>query len=517
MHRSIYSFLLLFLLFDAFLALNFVSNTLGSHMVLQRAPQRARIWGWVNANQSITLRMTGTSITFTTQTKPSEDGSWEILLPATPAGGPYNIAIMANNPVISHELEDVLFGDVYICSGQSNMAMSVQGVFNATEEIQKANNYPNIRVFNAALRTANTEQSELLNVSEAWAVASATTIGQGLWEYFSATCWFFGKNTYDATQVFCVVLIDLNRNEVPLGLVASTWGGTYIQAWIPANHSDLSNCSDSAPLSRFEIQTAADENPNQPNVLWNAMMIISGFLWYQGESNVGHAKYYACAFPAMITAWRNSFEASRSTTSHSDRGQADTPFYFVQLSTWKTSTDGSLSDLRLSQMSALKLPHTGMAAAMDLGDIQSPIWDVHPRNKQEVGRRLSLLALHDIYHQKIVSTGPIPTSFKRIQYKNKEITVIVSFRPDSIPGGIVLKNATCPTDAPQCGAVAEISMDGQWLPVTDREIYGRSVVFRVMASKMGTVEAIRYNYANYPLCVVYNKANLPMTPFVHHF
>jgi len=498
MHRGLCAIFVLLALFDAFFALNFVSNTLGSHMVLQREPQRARIWGWANAGQEIALRLSSNVTNFQTKTQASADGAWEVLLPATPAGGPYNIVVKAANPALSAELEDILFGDVYICSGQSNMQMAVHAAFNSTEEIQKANDYPNIRVFTAALRIATTEQEELLSISETWSAASADSIGHDDWNYFSAACWFYGKNVYDATQV-------------PLGLVASTWGGTLIQAWSPVSATE--QCKESAPISNFKVQTVTPnayfEDPNHPNLLWNAMMHpyvkmrVNGFVWYQGEQNNGHAAFYSCAFPAMINSWRTYFGEN-------------VPFYFVQLSTWKSGIDGSISDLRISQMSALSLPFTGMASAVDLSDVNSPLGDIHPRSKQEVGRRLSLLALHEIYRQDVSFTGPVPNGFRNYA-TDGDIVVAVRFNPNTLSGGLELRNVSCPTDAPQCGAVAEISVGGQWKPVTSYDIEGDEVSFHLAPTQNAKIDGIRYAYANYPLCAVYNKAGLPLTPFVHNF
>ncbi|PRP76076.1 hypothetical protein PROFUN_12881 [Planoprotostelium fungivorum] len=463
MHRALVSLLLLFALFDGFLCLNFVSNTLGSHMVLQRAPQRARLWGWTVAKQNVSLKMVSKSATFETATRSSDDGSWEISLPPTPAGGPYVITLKAEHPDHVAELTDILFGDVYICSGQSNMGFTVPKSFNATEERKKANHYPNIRLFSAAQKTATTEQRELLGTALNWSGANETTVGTSSGSgYFSAACWFFGRDVYDATHI-------------PIGLIASAWGGTPIQFWTPPTTNKLCNDTTKTPV----------------NGLWNAM----------GEQNAGHADYYACAFPAMISSWRTYFGENL-------------PFYFVQLATWSRKDNDAISELRLSQASALSLPFTGMASAIDLSDPKSPYGEIHPRNKQEVGRRLSLLALHEIYRHRVPHGGPVPIIFQQVKNTGGNVRVDVSFDPDTLAGGLVMVDVKCPVGPEQCGAVAEILIDKKWTKAGYQIERG---VLALTLNSTGKALGVRYAHANYPLCAVYNQAGLPLTPFVHNF
>eukprot|EP00026_Physarum_polycephalum_P008241 Phypoly_transcript_08320.p1 GENE.Phypoly_transcript_08320~~Phypoly_transcript_08320.p1 ORF type:complete len:348 (+),score=41.52 Phypoly_transcript_08320:40-1083(+) len=310
----------------------YVSNTLGSNMVLQRAPAKASIYGLAPAGENVTVTFNGNSF----GTIAASNGEWSISLPPTEAGGPYTITVdtaEGDRAVLSN----VLFGEVWFCGGQSNMQFTVASAFNATEEIQAANNYPDIRVFSVGEATYSDVPLDMLKTIDLqWSVASAKTIGAGNWSYFSAVCWFTGRYLYE-------------QLKVPVGLVSSNWGGTYIQAWSPP-----------AALAKCNITTSIGNGNNANTVLYNAMiypflkMQIKGVLWYQAEQNYVDPQDYVCMFPTMIQFWRAYF------------GQ-EFPFLFVQVSTPEPP------QIRQAQLSALPLPGVGFATAVDLSDPTSPL------------------------------------------------------------------------------------------------------------------------------------------------
>eukprot|EP01120_Amphizonella_sp_Union-15-10_P017193 TRINITY_DN947_c0_g1_i5.p1 TRINITY_DN947_c0_g1~~TRINITY_DN947_c0_g1_i5.p1 ORF type:complete len:494 (+),score=91.72 TRINITY_DN947_c0_g1_i5:100-1581(+) len=478
--------LLIVTLLSVALGLNLVSNTLGSHMVLQRAPQRANLWGFTSAG--VRVEVTFNSATYSAIS--NAKGEWNVFLPPTPAGGPYTIRVLSDAGE-SVFLEDILFGDVYICSGQSNMQFTVREAFNSTAEIAAAANYNQIRVFTVGQRTTSlTPEPELGFIEQAWAVASPTSIGGPDWDYFSATCWFFGRDLFDAIHV-------------PLGLISTNWGGTYVQAW--SSPDALAKCTN----AEESVSSVEAPGPNTPSVLWNAMIVpylpmsITGATWYQGEANAGQADYYACAFPAMIADWRLKWGG-------------DTPrdfgFYFVQLAPWIINGSQSIeATIRLAQLYALKLPKVGVAISMDNGDPTSPYNNIHPRYKQVVGYRLSLPARAITYNQKIQYEGPYATNFIIVS-DGPNAVVAVNFEPSSIGSGLILTDAHCASDLTpdQCAGFEIGSSENSWHAATVSLDRDRILV---RATITGRVYGVRYGWANYPIATLYNKEGLPAVPF----
>jgi len=487
--KSIFVFLLI--LSSAIAEDKFLSNTLGSHMVLPRAPNKASLWGWT-ATQGVTVTaVLNGNHTFTTQSQ--AEGYWKIDLDAQQAGGPHTITLTNTENANKVELEDILFGDVFFCSGQSNMQMTVSAAFNATEEIAHAGDYPNIRVFTAAMHISDHPIDQLIGVSEVWSRASNDSIGvQDIWKWFSATCWYFGKNIHTSTNV-------------PIGLVTSSWGGTIVQAWSSPNA--MSQCNATAFGDKLFAENSMKshnemfmfyDDPNKPNLLWNAMVVpflnwkFTGVAWYQGESNQDQPAYYSCAFPAMIRDWAERFQ------------NPNLPFYFVQVATWRGDLN-KIPALRIAQTSALKLKNVAMATAFDLNDAASPAGDIHPRSKPEVGRRLSLPALAQIYNQK-VRLGPVLDKVIKVNTN----TVAISFQAGS--GVISLKNPVCTVEPQYCGQVAELqTADDVWHAATYK-LVGQKFVMTLDGA--ADVKAARYAFADYPLAVIYNDVDLPLPPFV---
>jgi len=196
-------------------------------MVLQRAPQRAVVWGFGDSSKLTTLRINNkiyTTVSRSERINTLDESIWSVTLDPISDEGPYDIHVsqpLTNGTLATITLHDVLFGDVWICSGQSNMQMAVSDIFNATEEIENAGKYPKIRVFTAALVPSSTPVEELLGIVENWSVASTKSIGGPSFTYMSAVCWLYGRMIHEALD------------GRPIGLVATSWGGTAIELWMP--------------------------------------------------------------------------------------------------------------------------------------------------------------------------------------------------------------------------------------------------------------------------------------------
>jgi sialate O-acetylesterase len=254
--------------------------------------------------------------------------------------------------------------------------------------IALAAKYPQIRLFTVGQSTISpTPLATFATIEQQWSVASPASVGNGQWSFFSATCWFFGREMAD-------------KLRVPIGLVSTNWGGTYVQAW--SSPDALSKCKGASEENKNTRVAFDGPNPNQPSVLWNAMVVpllpmrITAVAWYQAEANVSPQGdlAYICQFPAMIQDWSAKMN---SKSFH---------FYFVQLAPYWTDDHTSLAGMRLAQEAALLLPYVGMATAVDLGDPTSDVGVIHPRDKQTVGLRLARAALNLSYGNPVSWLGP---------------------------------------------------------------------------------------------------------------
>jgi sialate O-acetylesterase len=418
-------------------------------------------------------------------------------------GGPYEIGIKGNNTIT---LKNILIGEVWVCSGQSNMQWSVRQAANPEQEIAAAG-YPKIRLFTVTRKVADKPQSDC---EGSWITCSPETVPS-----FSAVGYFFGQELHQ-------------QLDVPVGLIHTSWGGTPAEAW--TRRGVLESEPDCIPiLQRFdeamakypEAKKKYDEsmiewkeavkkakaegknqprrprppfgpgNPHSPAGLYNAMIAplipygIRGAIWYQGESNASRAYQYRKLFPAMITNWRQ------------DWGQGKFPFLFVQLANFMAvdsePVDSAWAELREAQLMTLALPKTGMAVIIDIGEAK----DIHPKNKQDVGKRLALWALAKTYRKKMVYSGPI---YKSMKTEGNQITLDF----EHVGGGLVAGGGE-----PLKGfAVAGEDQKFVW---ADAKIEGDTVVI----SNDGVSEpiAVRYGWANNPVCNLYNEEGLPASPF----
>ncbi|XP_059813113.1 sialate O-acetylesterase isoform X1 [Hypanus sabinus] len=396
-----------------------------SHMVLQQQPSRAVLWGYGVVGATVNVNVWAGDGNYSQQTTAVNEvvspgggnvGVWKVLLHPFRSGGPFSITAEQKiaEAVDKIILEDVFFGDVWLCSGQSNMEMTVLQIINASEELSLASHYPYIRLFQAGWKMSDHELDDLAGIAVQWSAPTAEILGRGNFTSFSAVCWLFGRYLYD-------------KLRYPIGLVESCWGGTPIEVW--SSKRALSKCN--LPVNVSFVNEA--RGPHEPSVLWNAMihplkrMAIKGAIWYQGEANAAlHNAEYNCTFPAMIEDWRKTFyQGSEGST------KIDFSFGFVQLSTYHHKfPDDSFPWIRWHQTADFgfapnpKMKRTFMAVAMDLGDEKSPYGSIHPRYKQEVAYRLYLGALAIAYEEtEVVFQGPFP---KHFQQKNTELSITYS-------------------------------------------------------------------------------------------
>ncbi|XP_048766253.2 sialate O-acetylesterase-like [Ostrea edulis] len=358
-------------------------------MVLQKSPQSAQVWGYCSQpGQNVTVTISGQQPVraFAVDYPNVQGGVWTARL--APQNGPGPVTIEATDGQNKISLSDVLFGDVWICSGQSNMEFTLDMALNASYELADTTKYQSVRVFTATKRTSSKPELDLLQIDEQWSKPTKDTLGHKPWTYFSAVCWLYGKYIYQ-------------KLNYPVGLVASSWGGTAIELW--SSPDALKQCN--IP-QKSERQKKGISNSQ----LWNAMMnpftkmTVKGAVWYQGEANAGKPDTYKCTFPTMIDDWRAKFHASSGTTS-------DFPFGFVQLAPFRDdpSITTGFPDIRWHQTADVgyvpnyRMKNVFMSVAMDLPDYKSPYGSIHPQDKQDVSRRLALSGLSVAYN---MSLGP---------------------------------------------------------------------------------------------------------------
>ncbi|KAG5836824.1 hypothetical protein ANANG_G00232720 [Anguilla anguilla] len=474
----------------------------GSHMVLQKAPEQAVLWGYGSNEYKVTVFLVG-ELEFHSQVVDVQNGTWRVTLPPQTAGGPYNVTAIQQDAQVT--LTDLLFGDVWLCGGQSNMAFPLSQVFNASAEKAQAAKYPDVRIFMAALELSQEELIDLRKVQMPWSVPSADLVGN-----FSAVCWLFGRYLYKILGY-------------PVGLVESCWGGTPVEAW--SSTRALQKCGlDGLEMEdkRFfyiaSLPNKYGPSPKRENsVLWNAMihpflnMTIKGAIWYQGEDNTAyHLDKYACSFPAMIDDWREAFHLGSG-------GQTalDFPFGFVQLCTYNKSAESdSFPELRWHQTADYgfspnpRMNNTFMAVAVDLPDEKSPWGSIHPRDKQDVAYRLTLGARAVAYGEKGVAfQGPFPVN---VLLKGDLITVTYTQAVSVAPSKSAFE-ICCTKEINPCNS------NSTWLPAPIMQ-WGHSYVQVSTATCENAVAGLRYAWRDWPCdfkaCPVYSDdEELPAPPF----
>ena len=472
------------------------------NMVLQRN-KTINIWGTADKGEKIIVRFNSRI----ENTVADGNGKWKVKMPSMEAGGPYDLVVESTNQIV---LKNILVGEVWICSGQSNMEFSLKKSENGKEEIIKAN-YPQMRFFIVKLKVAETPQE---NCDGKWEICSPKTVPN-----FSAVAYYFGKNLFDSLNI-------------PIGLIQTTWGGTSAEAWTSREtlesdeefktiltswdkkmlrySTDLEfyEMNKVNLLSKWKIDSVAaikngfapprkpnyPEGPgtrNTPSGLYNGMVYplapftFQGVIWYQGEANVSRAFQYRKLFPAMINDWRRLWN------------QDDFPFYFVQLPNFTRSPEPSKSgwpEIREAQLMTLSVPNTGMVVTIDIGDAV----DLHPKNKKDVGYRLSLIALDNVYdNDEIFFSGPIYDSFKISGSK-----IIVKFKHTA--NGLISKNSR------ELKGFVIAGSDDVYLPAKAIIINDEIIVWN---ERIDNPLNVRYAWADNPDANLYNSALLPASPF----
>lgn len=463
-----------------------LANTIQSGMVIQQSAPFT-VWGTARAGSTIKVKAGWNNKTFTV--KNGWNNTWEVKIdvPAATPGKftPYELDIYADNDTI--KITDILIGDVWLCSGQSNMDMELKpflpwlkGVIDYETEIAAAN-YPQIRLLDIK---SDFQKIPVEDCKGTWKTCTPDNAKD-----FSAVAYYFGRELY-------------KRLNIPVGLVTSSIGATTCQAWTSRETLEGDKVL-SKILYRYDTSAAAKETLDstvtfekltRPTLLYNAMIYplrrfsLKGFLWYQGESNKDDAAIYARLNTAMIKNWRFLFQ------------QGDLPFYFVQVApyNWQEndSTKYNYAVFRDAQKDVLKLKNTGMVVTMDIGEAD----DIHPRNKKDVGVRLALHALAKTYKQSNIQyEGPVFNNFSI-----SGNTVKVSFEKNSTGSGLATNDNQPPRHFYIAGsdkvfhyANATIVKNEVWLT----------------CDKVQRPVAVRYAYTNYPITNFGNKEGLPCVPF----
>lgn len=477
----------------------------GDHGVLQR-DKPVPVWGQAGAGDTVTVSFHGQTVSAVA----GPDGRWMAsLAPMAASAEPADLVVKGQTTVTLH---DVVVGEVWLCSGQSNMEFTVDdGAFyrvrNYEMEVAAAN-YPLIRQ---------------LKIERTVALAPAQTVKTGGWKAatpanvggFTAVGYFFARDIYHAIGV-------------PIGIIDSPWGGTPVESWMsdqarkstslgaviderwkkamsewppervakyPADMEAWRKAEENARATHtknplpWPSSPATNDSPNVPGGLYNAMIAplepgaLRGILWYQGESNVGHPGEYAELFKAMITSWRSAFR------------QGDLPFYFVQIANFGNENeraDRGWARLREAQAEALSLPNTGMAVTIDIGEAQN----IHPTNKQELGRRLGLIARAQVYG--------VPPEYQGPTF-----------------AGAVREGAAMRVHFTHAGN----ELEARGGPVGALEVAGADKVFHdatgaidvdtLLVSSPDVPEpvAVRYAWTNAPRANLYGDSGLPAVPF----
>lgn len=492
------------------------ANIYGDHMVLQAKPFSAMVWGFGEIGQPVDVRLGSEVHT----TKVVEDpalgsGVWRVTLDSQDAGGPYTIMASSKvgNTTTSVSLEDVLFGDVWVCSGQSNMEFTVTQVVNASEAFEEADHYPDIRLFTASRSASDTPLYELKEILQPWSVASSKSVNGGVWKYFSAVCWFYGKNIYD-------------QYKRPIGLIATDWGGTPVESWSSPDSLSRCNITESKVVDVFlSPEEKSFVGPTEHSVLYNAMihpflnMTIYGAIWYQGESNANAPFTYNCTFPAMIDDWRSKwFYGTDKLTD------PEFPFGFVQLSAFYQKADG-FPVIRWGQTANygyvpnLREQNVFMAVAMDLGNKSSIYGSVHPPDKQDVGFRLALAGRAIAYGDlDVYYSGPIVSDVTFTWKINSTVWMTnVKYHHESVgQGGIEVRSVRgfqyyCVSfKDPTASTITEAE-----IVTTAFNMLGLNGECPVDYQAIGLRYAWNAAPCEFKKCAVYSKENyLPSPPFI---
>ena len=471
-------------------------HVIGDNMVLQRG-MPVPIWGWAEPGEKVTVKVAGQE----KSAAACDEGMWRVTLDAIQGGGAVEMTVAGKNTIT---VKNILIGEVWLCSGQSNMQFGVGGSKSAKQAIPSAK-FPKIRLFDVPRVPSISPQTDC---KATWRECSPATVPG-----FTAVGFFFGRKLHK----------DL---DVPIGLIGSSWGGTLIEPWTPPSgfaavkslegiakgiekrdqdyRKSLIGAVDAmdAWVKSARKAIAAGKNPphppampgqrrinhQSPTALYNGMIhpvvpfAIRGAIWYQGESNMGQGMVYHEKMKALIAGWRKVF------------GHEDLSFYFVQLAPYARYGNGALPRIWEAQTATLAIPGTGMAVITDVGNTK----DIHPRNKVDVGERLALWALAKNYGKTdLVYSGPL---YKSMSVEDGKVRI----KFDHVGGGLVSRDGKDLTHFQIAGA------DKKFLPAK-AVIDGKDVVVSCDAVKKPV--AVRFGFHKTAEPNLMNKEKLPASPF----
>lgn len=470
MKRLFNIFAILFIALNTYAQLR-IPNIFGNNMMLQQNTE-AKIWGWANKGKKVTISPSWSNKAYTAETNKS--GKWEIKIPTPTASyTPYDIKISDGKETIN--LTNILIGEVWLCSGQSNMEMPMKGfknqpVLGGNEAILKSKN-KNIRLITVKRDCALEPKEDIVGE---WDEAKPETVKE-----FSATAYYYGRLLNEIL-------------DVPVGMILASWGGSYLEAWM-----DKEMLTDFNEIKIPATETEVKEKNRTPTTLYNGMInpiagyTIKGCIWYQGESNYDRADQYASLFPAFVSEWRKRWE------------QGEFPFYYCQIAPYnyeliatpdKRGGKFNTAFLREAQYKAAKIiPNSGMAVLMDIGEEEC----IHPQRKSEGGERLAMLALAKTYG--ISGFGCESPTYKEM----------------SITGNV----ATLSFDnAPMWLTSFGKSLDNFEIAGTDKKFYPAKAEIKrskieVSSEKVSTPVAVRYAFRNYVKGDLFSTEGLPISSF----
>lgn len=485
---------------------------IGDHMIIQQG-QPVAVWGWAGRNELVTVRLAGQEM----QARASADGKWRVAFDPLKAGGAALEMTVRGEKGPEIAVKDILVGEVWLCSGQSNMEWAMEWLPNPNPEIVRAD-HPNLRLFLVPKKTADRPKDDVV---AKWAPCSPASV-----RTFSALGYFYGLELH-------------TKLGVPVGVIESAWGGTLIEPWTPpagfAAVPDTKSILDKQAAAYEEYRKALEkalpawdlwvhetqkalkaksvippqpepdfpsnpyENPQAPTALYNGMIhaltpfAIRGAIWYQGESNRDDGLFYEKKMEALIKGWREVWKIG------------DFPFYYVQIAPYDYGYDRNMKgspvvdSLRLpllweAQTNALSLADTGMAVVTDIANLR----DIHPVNKIDVARRLALWARAKIYGEKdLVYSGPL---YKSMAIEGDRAKIAF----DSIGGGLITNDGQPPV-------WFEIAGDDHIFYRAEAVISGDTVVVR--SPRVASPKAVRFGWNELAVPNLINKEGLPASPF----
>jgi len=457
MKKFFFTLLVLFAFSSSMFAKIILPSVFSDNMVLQQKSDVA-IWGWSDPGETVKIVASWNSKD-TIKVKADNSSEWKTSIQTIGAGGPYSIQIIGNGKV---ELKNVMLGEVWICSGQSNMEMNVNWkLINGEEEAAKANN-PNIRIFHVQKIGAEYPQQ---TCNATWTLCTPETM-----RATSAVGYFFARELQQ-------------KLNVPVGIIVSAWGGTPAEVWI-----EKSRIENNPELNKARYNEHFDWWPGTPGVLYNSMIYpfvpfgIAGAIWYQGESNCGNYPVYSTLMKTLIENWRSDFKK-------------DFPFYLVQIAPYDYGEKGTSQYIREQEEIVSKtVLNTGMVVISDLVD---NIKDIHPKDKLNVGKRLANYALAETYKQNVGAYKS--PAYQAMQLEKSKFRLTFS----NVPTGL-----KCTAKTPEKFQIA--GDDQKFVPATAK-IEGNSIV--LFSKLVKTPVAVRFCFDNTSMPDVFSAEGLPLAPF----